>query len=180
MLGSSVGDRKYVGLSGRVTFVLGAATGGLLLGVLMYVGAALVNQFPAGGWLLVVFLVLIALAGLFGKRLPLGLKRQVNHSDIIGREPALALVNWGLQLGFGFVTYPGTALLAAYVTASVLVLTPSGAILAGFFYGLTRGVTILMVSRMDEQLDIRRLAEGSEGVAWVFSAALALFALASI
>jgi hypothetical protein len=174
-------------MTGRVTFVLGTAGGGLLLGTLMYLLAALVEQYSAAGWFLVGFLLLLALGGLLGKRPALGLKRQVSHADIVRREPALALAQWGLQLGFGFATYAGTALLAAYVAASVLILTPVGALLAGMFYGVSRGLVTNLASRVEDRTpegsflpSLRHLATVTERAAWVPSAGLAVLAMIRI
>ncbi|MET0865761.1 MAG: hypothetical protein ABWZ98_15635 [Nakamurella sp.] len=143
-------------------FVLGSTVGGLLLGGLTAVLAALAGLFAETGELLVVIGVVGALLALLSDSRLTSFQlpehpRQVNE-QWLGRYRRWAYAaGFGIQIGFGFATYIMTA--AVYLAAILGALSGSVtmALAVGATFGVTRGLAVLLSSRAENPADLRRL-----------------------
>jgi sulfite exporter TauE/SafE len=140
----------------------------VLGGLLGLAGAGVHALAPWGaGATAIVVVALCAVAvvldlGAFGLRVPT-IRRQVNEDMLHEyREWAYGL-SFGFQLGLGVITIVTST--TVYVTFALAFLTaswPAGLLVGGVF-GLARALPMLLVSRVDDPIQLRRLFRRIEG-----------------
>jgi len=134
-------------------FILGATIGGLALGGVMALLAAMVavidpTPMTVGAIGLVsACVVLVSDAGLAGVRLPIHC-RQVNERWLDAYRPWVYGAGFGFQIGTGVATYITTA--AIYLTIAFGTLTgqPVTALVIGGVFGLARGLAVTLTRRV--------------------------------
>jgi hypothetical protein len=131
-------------------YVLGAAVGGLSLGALVAVPAALAGagSGPSRALVATIAAVLAAASDLRigGFRVPFH-KRQVNERWLDEYRPWVYGTGFGWQVGSGFATYIMTAANHLLVVLAVLRGSALVAVLAGTTFGVVRGLTVLSTRR---------------------------------
>jgi hypothetical protein len=134
-------------------FVAGASVGGASLGVLMGAGAAVVRQFHVSAdgrlWAAgVAALVAVTSDGaLVGQHLPIH-RRQVNERWLDGYRPWVYGAGFGWQIGAGLVTYITSAAVYLLVVLGALTAAPFAALVLGTWFGLLRGLAVLLTARV--------------------------------
>jgi hypothetical protein len=136
-----------------IWFVTGAVVGGAMLGGLMAALAAAVSALDASSVVLLGaaagFAVLAAAvdAGVLGFSPPF-LHRQVNEYWL-GRYRAWVYGSgFGWQIGTGVTTYIMTAAVFLTIALGALSASPLAAFLIGIFFGLARGLAVLLTARL--------------------------------
>jgi len=132
-------------------FVLGSVAGGLALGLLAALGAAVVSFAAVGTSAVLVVAAVAAVAaagadlGLVGPELPHH-RRQVNEGWLDDYRGWVYGVSFGAQIGSGLATYIMTS--AVYLTLVLAALSASvpAAVAVGVLFGLVRGLAILLGS----------------------------------
>jgi hypothetical protein len=134
-------------------FVAGASAGGASLGVLMGAGAALAGRLhlPVDGRLWAAgAAALVAVGsdgGVIGWRLPVH-RRQVNERWLDGYRSWVYGAGFGWQIGAGLVTYITTAAVYLLVVLGTLTATPLAGLILGIWFGLLRGLAVLLTRRI--------------------------------
>jgi hypothetical protein len=134
-------------------FVLGGVAGGLALGALAAIGAAVVSAISPRGSVVAVIAAVATLgaaaldAGLVAPRLPHH-RRQVNELWLDRYRGWVYGLGFGGQIGFGLATFIMTA--AVYLTVALAALTgrPIVALAVGATFGLVRGLAVLASARL--------------------------------
>jgi hypothetical protein len=134
-------------------FVAGAVVGGLTLGGLIALGAAVVASTDLGGGaaLAVVAVAAVAAALVDGRVLGSGppfLRRQVNEDWLSNYRSWVYGGGFGWQIGAGITTYVMTAAVPLLVVVGALSGRPGVAVLLGAVFGLTRGLAVLTGARV--------------------------------
>lgn len=130
-------------------FVAGGLAGGVTLGVVTAVGAALMR---AAGLTTTAALAVIAAGGLVTAALdarvsavaPPFLQRQVNEDWLANYRPWVYAGGFGWQIGAGLTTYIMTAAVFLLVGVGVVGASPVGALVIGATFGLLRGLAVLV------------------------------------
>jgi hypothetical protein len=167
-------------------FVLGATLGGLALGTLAALPAALVGHLaPSTGTVALVgsaaaLVALVSDSGLAGVRLPVHY-RQVNERWLDAYRPWVYGVGFGVQIGCGLATYITTATVYLFVVLGALTGSPAVAVALGGLFGLVRGLAVLLTRRVTAPPDLlafhRRFASALPGAEWGVRAAAAVAAV---
>ena len=154
-------------------FVTGAVVGGLTLGGL---SAALATAVAATGLAPRGALAIVAVASLaaalvdarvlgFG---PPFIRRQVNEHWLSSYRPWVYGGGFGWQIGVGVTTYVMTAAVPLTIVFAVLSARPGVALTIGVWFGLARGLTVLLSAPLRTQSDLyafhRRFSSAGEGV----------------
>jgi hypothetical protein len=132
-----------------VWYVLGAALGGLVLGLGCAVAAIGVDRFDLPRAAAFAVAAGAAIVGVysdsrFGRSLP-DHPRQVDETWMVRYRRWIYASGYGVQIGTGFATYIMTA--AVYLTAVLAVLTgPAGAVVVGLAFGVVRGLAITVTA----------------------------------
>jgi hypothetical protein len=140
-------------------YVVGAAVGGLTLGA---VAAALAVVFGAHGDARLVVIVLASLlaaasdARVGGFSLPTH-RRQVNERWLDQYRPWVYGGGFGWQIGTGLATYITTATVYLLVVVAAVGDDIRLALLGGFVFGATRGLAVLLTTRVRTPDDLRRV-----------------------
>jgi hypothetical protein len=134
-------------------FVAGAVVGGLTLGALIALGAAVVASTGPGAStaLTVVAVAAVAAALVDGRVLGSGppfLRRQVNEDWLSNYRSWVYGGGFGWQIGAGITTYVMTAAVPLLVVVGALSGRPGVAVLLGAVFGLTRGLAVLTGARV--------------------------------
>lgn len=136
--------------------VVGSTLGGIVIGVLAgAMGGAV--RLVTGGWSARVALSAIALAALAAAFLDLVVRpsrlpcwrRQVNELWLDEYRPWVYAGGFGFQLGMGVVTIVTSAVTYAWLVATMAQPGWWNAVVVGATFGLVRGASILLVSRVD-------------------------------
>jgi hypothetical protein len=168
------------GFIAKLLFVMGAISGGIVLGIAAAWVAAIasgVALWPRGA----VALALLVL----GLALPLPpFHRQVSRRD--QARLLLASFRWGLELGMAFITTPVSRALLLFAGVAVAVHDPGDAFLLGLF-GPVRGLATLWLWRPSADPDapvmrgrLRFLTQSDRAVHLLGSAIAAMAAVAAI
>jgi hypothetical protein len=140
-------------------FMAGASVGGATLGLLMAVGAAVIARLhlSAGGRLWVAGAAALVAAGsdgaVLGWRVPVH-RRQVNERWLDGYRPWVYGAGFGWQIGAGLVTYITTAGVYLLVVLGALTASPIAGLLLGIWFGLLRGMAVLLTRRVQSVSDL--------------------------
>jgi len=140
-------------------FVVGASIGGACLGLLVAAGAAAVRLLPltASGrvWSAGVAALVCAASdcALFGHRLPFH-RRQVNERWLDGYRPWVYGAGFGWQIGTGLATYITSAAVYLVVVTGALTASPLAGLLVGVWFGLLRGLAVLLTRRVRSPRDL--------------------------
>jgi hypothetical protein len=140
-------------------FVVGATVGGAMLGgaaaVLAWAVAAVHVSGGAAGSIAAAGSVLAAAgdAGL-GVHFPL-FRRQVNERWLDQFRGWFYGVGFGWQIGVGFATYIMTAAVFLTVLLAALTASPVAALALGTTFGVTRGLAVLLTSRLVTPAELR-------------------------
>ena len=145
-------------------FVLGAIAGGLTLGAGAAVMAAAASAvgLSAHAAAASAIAAVIALAaagadsGAFGHWLPL-VRRQVDDAWLSSYRPWFYGAGFGWQIGVGVATYIMTAAVFLVVALAALTANPLDAMAIGVLFGLARGLTVLLTSRVQSPAQLRSL-----------------------
>ncbi|MFN2537340.1 MAG: hypothetical protein ABR549_04205 [Mycobacteriales bacterium] len=163
-------------------FVLGALTGGVLLGAGTAVLALALSPLPALGSAVAVGTLA---ADLQLVRLPVH-PRQVEETWLRTFRPWVYGAGFGLQIGVGFATYIMTAATYLLVVLAALTGSPVVAIATGATFGLVRGLAVLLGSGARTPAQLRELhrrlaalAPLSRRVVMVWEAAVAVLLAAA-
>lgn len=139
-----------------VAFIVGSSFGGLVLGA----GAALLSTASRAvgvvTYLPMIVLVTAAAWELLGLPVP-SLRRQVDENWLARYRGWVYGIGFGFQLGVGFSTYVKSALTYGFVLAAVLFGSAQLALVSGVIFGLVRGMSILLTSRVGSPRDLRAL-----------------------
>jgi hypothetical protein len=133
-------------------FVVGATAGGATLGAVMALLAVGVHALPASTATLEVAALGAALvsaisdSGIAGVRLPIH-RRQVNERWLDHYRPWVYGAGFGWQIGTGVVTYITTAAVYLMIVLGALTGDPVVALLLGAFFGLLRGLAVLLTRK---------------------------------
>jgi hypothetical protein len=133
-------------------FVVGAIVGGATLGAVMAMLAAAVSAVGASSTAVVgTAAVLAALgatvdAGVVGFAPPF-FKRQVNEYWLSKYRAWVYGSGFGWQIGAGVTTYIMTAAVFVTVAFGALTAGPAAALAVGVFFGLVRGLAVLLTAR---------------------------------
>jgi hypothetical protein len=140
-------------------FVAGGVAGGLTLGAAMAAGAAIARAagvtttgaltFIAGG-----ALVTAALDSRVFRIAPPFLRRQVNEDWLANYRPWVYAGGFGWQIGVGVSTYIMTAAVFLVIGAGVAGASPLGAVALGVFFGLLRGLAVLLGAPLRRTSDL--------------------------
>ena len=134
-------------------FVAGAALGGLTLGAVMALGAALVGALGVSANAALVLTAVLALAAaatdaeLFSAGPP-WLCRQVNEAWLSQYRRWVYASGFGWQIGAGLTTYVMTAAVPLMMLIGALTGNPAVAFAIGGLFGLTRGSAVLLGARI--------------------------------
>jgi hypothetical protein len=137
----------------------GASVGGATLGLLMAVGAALIARLhlSADGRLWAAGAAALVAAGsdgaVLGWRVPVH-RRQVNERWLDGYRPWVYGAGFGWQIGAGLVTYITTAGVYLLVVLGALTAAPIAGLLVGIWFGLLRGMAVLLTRRVQSVSDL--------------------------
>jgi hypothetical protein len=147
-----------------IWFVLGALAGGVTLGA----GAAVLAMGASGLGLgsrpatLSILAAAVALgaaavdSGVFGDWLPI-IRRQVDDGWLRRYRPWFYGAGFGWQIGVGVATYVMTAAVFLLIVLAALTAQPATAVALGAFFGLSRGLTVLLTSRAGSPERLRAL-----------------------
>lgn len=141
-------------------FVLGATVGGLALGGVAGLLAAVVGAVDpspvatASVGLAAALVALVSDTGLAGVRLPVHY-RQVNERWLDAYRPWVYGAGFGLQIGCGVATYITTAGVYLLVVLGALSGSPVAALAVGAAFGLVRGVAVTRTRRVVTPRDLR-------------------------
>lgn len=130
-------------------FVVGGVLGGMSLGAVMALLAALVGTLGATGTELAAVatvggaVTLLAEVGVGGFRLPIH-RRQVNERWLDQFRPWVYGIGFGWQIGAGLATYIKTGAIYLVIVFAALSGSPETALLAGIVFGLVRGLAVLL------------------------------------
>ncbi len=142
-----------------VWFVLGATVGGLALGTVVAVSAAVVHStgptpsVAAAIGLAAALVALVSDAGLAGVRLPVHY-RQVNERWLDAYRPWVYGAGFGFQIGSGVATYITTAAVYLVVVLGALTGDPVVALAIGGAFGLVRGVAVALTRRVTSPTEL--------------------------
>lgn len=140
-----------------VSYILGAATGGVSLGAIMGLFAWAISLIGMGGVLpAAAALTVAALWDLSGVSVPT-LRRQVDENWLPRYRGWVYGVGFGAQLGFGLITYVTTSLTYGFVAAAVLSGDPVVAVAAGAIFGVVRGLSVLVTATISTPERLRAL-----------------------
>jgi hypothetical protein len=134
-------------------FIAGATLGGLTLGLVMAIGAALVGALgvtTAAALAVTPVLALAAAAidaGVFGGGPP-WLRRQVDEAWLSQYRPWVYAGGFGWQIGAGVTTYVMTAAVPLLILMGALTGNPTAAFVLGGLFGLARGCAVLLGARI--------------------------------
>lgn len=134
-------------------FVVGALVGGASLGAVMGLGAAVVGglHLSEDARLWAAGAAAIVAAGsdcsLIGRQLPVH-RRQVNERWLDSFRPWVYGAGFGWQIGAGLVTYVTSAAIYLVVALGVLSAAPAAAVALGAWFGLLRGLAVLLTRRV--------------------------------
>jgi hypothetical protein len=140
-------------------FMAGASVGGATLGLLMAVGAAVIARLhlSADGRLWAAGAAALVAAGsdgaVLGWRVPVH-HRQVNERWLDGYRPWVYGAGFGWQIGAGLVTYVTTAGVYLLVVLGALTAAPIAGLLLGIWFGLLRGMAVLLTRRVQSVSDL--------------------------
>jgi hypothetical protein len=140
-------------------FMAGASVGGATLGLLMAVGAAVIARLhlSADGRLWAAGAAALVAAGsdgaVLGWRVPVH-RRQVNERWLDGYRPWVYGAGFGWQIGAGLVTYVTTAGVYLLVVLGALTAAPIAGLLLGIWFGLLRGMAVLLTRRVQSVSDL--------------------------
>jgi hypothetical protein len=174
-------------------FVAGGVLGGISIGALAALGAALVSladPSDAVRWGLAAVAAVVCAGidlGAFGIELPI-FKRQVNDAWLRRYRSWVYGAGFGWQIGFGVATYIMTAGVFLTIALAVLSASPASALLIGASFGLVRGLAVYVgrtgttpgaLGHIHERLDAlapasRAAAAGSQVLAAAVLAALSV------
>jgi hypothetical protein len=106
-------------------------------------------------------------------------RAQVPRRWVRWRRPTATAAAFGLMIGCGALTHLKHA--AAYGLAAMILVAPSvgAGVLVGAVYGLSRGMTLMVVWIRDRFVPRRPLRARSDRAAWALNKALAMTALVS-
>ena len=130
-------------------FITGAFVGGSALGAIGALGALVTRQVGIGLDIRLGFAALAAVlaaavdAGAVGPPLP-HLRRQVDERWLDEFRPWVYGCGFGLQIGFGLVTYIMTSGLYLTLILAALTASPTVAGFGGLCFGATRGAAVLL------------------------------------
>jgi len=134
-------------------FIAGATLGGLSLGALMAVGAAIAGALGVTAAAALGLTALLALAAatvdarVFGPGPP-WLCRQVDEAWLSHYRPWVYAGGFGWQIGAGVTTYVMTAAVPLLIVIGALTGSPAAAIALGGGFGLARGCAVLLGARI--------------------------------
>ena len=140
-------------------FVMGATAGGLALGGLVAMLAAVVaglgpSSAAVGSVALAAALVaLVSDTGLAGVRVPVH-HRQVNERWLDTYRPWVYGGGFGFQIGTGLATYITTAAVYLFVVLGALTGDPAIALALGASFGLVRGLAVLLTRRVTDPVGL--------------------------
>jgi hypothetical protein len=140
-------------------FMAGASVGGATLGLLMGMGAAVVAHvhLSVDARLWAAGAAGLVAAGsdgaILGWRIPVH-RRQVNERWLDGYRPWVYGAGFGWQIGAGLVTYITTAGVYLLVVLGALTAAPIAALLLGIWFGLLRGMAVLLTRRVRSVSDL--------------------------
>jgi hypothetical protein len=143
-------------------FIAGATLGGAALGASLCLLAVVGGLADVGASARLVVVASVACLGaaadaqLGGIRLPVR-PRQVNAKWVESRRQWAYASGFGFQLGTSVGTYVMTNATYVVLVMSVFLLAPSLALLIGVAYGVSRGLTILVGSRVTSPQDLLRV-----------------------
>lgn len=139
-----------------IAFLIGSLIGGLALGSLLAVPAAVVGELGTLPHVAMTLLVVVAAWELL--RLPVpSMARQVNEDWLTQYRGWVYGLGFGIQLGVGFATYVKSSLTYGVALAAVLYGSPSVAFFAGGMFGLVRGLSIFLTRRVETPQRLRAL-----------------------
>jgi hypothetical protein len=145
-------SRGYRYRTTATLFVLGAIVGGATLGAVMAALAAAVSTLGASSTALLGVAAGLAVAGaavdsgVFGVMPPF-LKRQVNEYWLARYRAWVYGSGFGWQIGAGVITYVMTAAVFVTIAYGALTTGPLAALALGVFFGLARGLAVLLTAR---------------------------------
>ena len=149
-------------------FISGALVGGASLGLVMGFGAAVVGGLHLAEdtrmWVAGIA-ALIAVgsdSSLLGHRLPVH-RRQVNERWLDHYRPWVYGAGFGWQIGAGLVTYITSAAVYLVVVLGVLTASPFVAVALGIWFGLLRGLAVLLTWRVRSVSDLMAFHRRFEG-----------------
>jgi len=134
-------------------FIAGATVGGLTLGVVMAVGAAIVGAFGVTAIAALALTALLALAAaaidarVFGSGPP-WVCRQVDEAWLSQYRPWVYAGGFGWQIGAGVATYVMTAAVPLLIIVGALTGNSAVALTLGGLFGLARGGAVLLGARI--------------------------------
>ena len=137
---------------------LGALAGGAAVGTVLGSLGQYVAGAPANGarfGLLAVAGAAAAVWDLSDRRLP-G-RRQVNEDWLVAYRPWVYGAGFGLQLGAAVVTVVNTALVPLFMLSAVLAGSTVAGAAIGAVFGLARGASLVLASRVRTPDDLRSL-----------------------
>lgn len=134
-------------------FIVGAILGGLTLGALIALGAAVVAAAGIGSGTAVALVAAAAFAGAVVDAKVLGfgppfLRRQVNEDWLSNYRSWVYGGGFGWQIGAGVTTYVMTTAVAVMIVAGALTANPAAGLAIGVVFGLTRGLAVLVGARV--------------------------------
>jgi hypothetical protein len=166
------------------SFVFGSLVGGLLVGAVAAAGAALIGLVLNPTAAAVVFAALAVVAAVAewrGVRLP-SWRRQVSEDWLTTYRGWVYGAGFGLQLGAGVLTIVTSAAVPLALAAALLTGNPAAAMLICAAFGLARGLSILVVARVETSDDLfrfhRRLQSTAGPVRTVAGSVLAITGVA--
>lgn len=144
-----------------MAYIVGALAGGSALGgAAAAVGALAHGVVPwSQSAAFVVGLLVVAAAGLGdvvrrGRALPWP-QRQVNEDWLTTYRGWIYGIGFGFQLGLGVVTYITTFGVLATIAVAFLTASPPAGVLIGAGFGVTRGLALLTVRRVQDPASLR-------------------------
>jgi hypothetical protein len=145
-------------------FVAGSVLGGLTLGGLaagLAAAGAAIGVSADSAWLVGTLALAAAVtaaidADVFGRVIPIW-RRQVNDQWLARYRSWVYGVGFGWQIGVGVATYIMTAAVFLVVLMAAMLLNPVEAVALGAWFGLARGLAVLLTARADTPAQLRAL-----------------------
>lgn len=136
-------------------FVVGAVVGGLTLGLLAALGAVLVSAAGVAATTALGIAAVAAVVALGSDLAPFGVRlpwhgRQVNERWLDQYRAWVYGAGFGWQIGVGLATYITTAAVYLTILMAALTASPAVAVGVGAFFGLVRGLAILLGARLTD------------------------------
>lgn len=150
-------------------FIAGATFGGVTLGALAAAGALGVRALSVSGggrmWAAgaAVLACLLSDAAVTGRRLPVH-RRQVNERWLDAYRPWVYGAGFGWQVGAGLVTYITSAAVYLAVVLAALTAAPLAALAVATWFGLLRGLAVLLTRRVESPAQLFALHRRVEAV----------------